>query len=200
MYEVRKTIGEYCDEDLRMEAMPERVELGLLLLDFSQLRKRMKHAPAKSRARLFEMLPRLLENKSCKLGSRIQEFSTELAQPPAKVENFVTYTKSVNRASECLDELSSSSAELSELMCLMEQLKLPGLEKYRQKVKSISSSVALLKEQIQKSNASYDRNLGNFRKELDSKIKSCEATLKLLQERYAEVPLCHRDSDVDSMI
>lgn len=100
------------------------------------------------------------------MGLRIQEFISELAQPPAKVESFVSYTKSVNRASECLDELTSSSAELNELMFLMEQLKLGGLDKYRQKVRGISSSVALLKDQIQKSNASYDTNLGNFRKEL----------------------------------
>ena len=119
------------------------------------------------------MIPKLLEDKSERLGLRIQEFSTELAIPPAKVENFISYTKSVNRASECLDELTSASAEQNELMCLMEQLKLSGLDKYRQKVKGISSSVALLKDQIQKSNASYDRNLGNFRRELDFRIKSC---------------------------
>lgn len=96
-----------------MEAMPERVELGLLLLDFTDLRKRIKHAPAHSKTRLFEMLPKLLESKSERVALRVQEFNTELTQPPAKVESFVTYTKSVGRASECLDELASASAELS---------------------------------------------------------------------------------------
>ena len=46
VYEVRKIIEEYSKEDLRMEAMPDKVEIGLLLLDFSDLRKKMKHAPA----------------------------------------------------------------------------------------------------------------------------------------------------------
>lgn len=60
VYEVRKVIEEFCEDDQKMETMPEKVELGLLLLDFTDLRKRIRNAPAHSHTQLLEALPKLL--------------------------------------------------------------------------------------------------------------------------------------------
>lgn len=175
--EIRRVIAEYREEDLRMDCMQEKAELGLVLLDFTELRLRMRSAPALSRARLLELLPGLITSKSNSLCSQIKQFSSALSNPPLSVKTFVKYTKDVNRVSSCLEELSGSSGELIQLVSMMEELRLSNIEKYRLKVREASSGVADLRIKVDEANANYDQNLSKFKKELEHNVQKIETGL-----------------------
>lgn len=48
--DLRKILAEFQEESAKMDSMQERSELGLIQLDFTELRARIRQAPSQSRA------------------------------------------------------------------------------------------------------------------------------------------------------
>lgn len=164
--DLRRIIKEYKVERSKMESMDDKLERGLIYLNYSKLRDRIVNAPAESLSLILSELPALMLSKANELEEKIAEHSNELSEYPNNVEKFVKCMESANRTSAHLEDFNSQSHELIQLFGLMEEQKIPYLDRYKGKSKETFQGVQKLKAKVDEFYANYDQNLNKFKKDL----------------------------------